>query len=335
MRILSYSSVFWPSVGGIQNCLRLLAQEFARQGHEVVVATETPADGPDRFPFRVVRRASLKEFCSLLGWADLLHHNNLTLKQLHPLAFVPRPLVVSHHGEYIRHRGHRGVRDMLKLGVSRFAVNLACSEFIGRQFPRCAVVLNPYDSSIFHDLGGERDRDLVFVGRLVSQKGCDTLIEALAELAREGLRPSLTIVGDGPDRPMLEAMASEHGLARQIDFAGSMAPDCVAAILNRHRILVVPSRYREPFGIVALEGLACGCFPIVSRQGGLVEAIGLHGETFENGDAADLARVLAETLSAWPAALARLNGVEAYLAARTPEAVAAAYVEVFHSALSR
>ena len=63
--------------------------------------------------------------------------------------------------------------------------------------------------------------------------------------------------------------------------------------LNRHRFMVVPSRWDEPFGIVALEGLACGCIPVVSNCGGLLEAVGECGYSFQSGDAKDLARVLA------------------------------------------
>jgi len=58
----------------------------------------------------------------------------------------------------------------------------------------------------------------------------------------------------------------------------------------------VPSRYQEPFGIVALEGIACGCVVVGSEGGGLREAIGPCGLTFPNGDASALARCLAQLL---------------------------------------
>jgi glycogen synthase len=334
MRLLTYSTVFLPSIGGMQNRLRVLATEFVRQGIDVTVVTETPGNGNDSFPFPVVRRPSLRAFCSLLREADLLHQNNLTLRCLHPLVLVPRPLVVSHHSEYVRNSDRRGFRDLLKLGVARFTVNIACSRSIARQFPHCSVVLNPYDDTIFTNHGWKRDRDLIFVGRLVSQKGCDTLIEALSLLRRSGLRPSCMIVGGGPERHRLQAMATEHGVSGQVEFAGPLEPVSVADMLNQHRIIVVPSRCREGFGIVALEGLACGCLPVVSRQGGLVEATGGYGTTFVNGSAQDLARALAETLRDWRAARAKLDGAEAHLAARTPQAVARGYIEVFRTTLS-
>jgi glycosyltransferase involved in cell wall biosynthesis len=59
----------------------------------------------------------------------------------------------------------------------------------------------------------------------------------------------------------------------------------------------VPSRWPEPFGIVALEGIACGCVVVGSSQGGLSEAIGLGGITFENGHCPSLAAALKRLLS--------------------------------------
>ena len=72
-------------------------------------------------------------------------------------------------------------------------------------------------------------------------------------------------------------------------FAGVRKDAELVSLLNGHRLLVVPSRWEEPFGIVALEGMACGCVPVVARAGGLPEAVGDAGVTFEKGDARDLA----------------------------------------------
>ena len=62
--------------------------------------------------------------------------------------------------------------------------------------------------------------------------------------------------------------------------------------MNRHRVMVVPSIWEEPFGIVALEGLACGCEVVIARSGGLPEATGPFGVTFKRGDPVDLANVI-------------------------------------------
>ena len=106
----------------------------------------------------------------------------------------------------------------------------------------------------------------------------------------------------------------------------------LAALLNRHQVLVVPSRWAEPFGIVALEGLACGCFVIGSEGGGLKEAIGPGGITFVNGDASALAGALQKAL------VNRLPvdrpAVAAHLARHRPSAVAAGYLQELEAAVA-
>ncbi len=72
-----------------------------------------------------------------------------------------------------------------------------------------------------------------------------------------------------------------------------MRGDALARLLNRHRVLVVPSRWEEPFGIVALEGAACGCVVVGTRSSGLVEAIGPCGPLVPKEDPQALAAALA------------------------------------------
>ena len=59
------------------------------------------------------------------------------------------------------------------------------------------------------------------------------------------------------------------GLERQVEFTGVLQGETLVRTLNAHRIMVVPSRTPEPFGVVALEGIACGCVVVGSEGGGL------------------------------------------------------------------
>src|SRR5262249_34552970 len=152
------------------------------------------------------------------------------------------------------------------------------------------VIGNPYRDEIFHGIPGiERTLDLAFVGRLVTDKGVDLLLDALALLAGRGLQPSLSVIGDGPESERLEEQTRRLDLDGQVTFLGTGTGEDLCAILHHHRILVVPSRYNEPFGIVALEGIACGCAVVGSAGGGLPEAMGPCGLTFPNGDVPALA----------------------------------------------
>jgi glycosyltransferase involved in cell wall biosynthesis len=167
----------------------------------------------------------------------------------------------------------------------------------------------------------------------VTEKGVDLLLEALARLKRNDLRPSLTIIGDGPERKNLEEQSKRLDLSAQVTFAGAKQTEEVADLLHQHQLLVIPSRYDEPFGIVALEGIACGCAVIGSAGGGLPEAIGPCGVTFPNGDINALAQRIEELL-ARPEERGRLLSESAnHLSKFDPAKIAKRYVAVFESLL--
>jgi glycogen synthase len=105
-------------------------------------------------------------------------------------------------------------------------------------------------------------------------------------------------------------------------------------LLNRHRLMVVPSRYDEPFGVVALEGIACGCVVVGSAGGGLPEAIGPCGRTFRNGSVEDLTAVLAEMLR-HPERLAELRaGAAEHLARHGSARIARLYAAALGEGLA-
>jgi glycogen synthase len=298
VKILLWSYSFYPTIGGIETMSRLLAGEFTRAGHSVTVVTRTPASGDasDRFPFQVVRQPSPLHLLRLLKRSDVYFHNHISLKAAWPLLLVRRPWVIAFH-TWI---SDSGFRSRLQRFAARQAATICVSHALARQVRRRSVVIpNSYDDSTFRvDPSAKRDRDLIFVGRLVRDKGVALLLRSLGVLREQHITPTLTVVGHGPQTENLKELARELGLTSQVEFAGRMAPRAIAAALNRHRILVVPSLWSEPFGIVTLEAIACGCVVVGSRDGGLPEAIGPCGVTFPNGDQEQLARCLGELLRA-------------------------------------
>jgi glycosyltransferase involved in cell wall biosynthesis len=192
------------------------------------------------------------------------------------------------------------------------------------------IIPNPYRSDVFRQrVGHSRDRELIFVGRLVSDKGCDLLMDALEILGSRGITPSLTVVGTGAEEAMLRTWSRKSVPDERIMFTGPLSGDGLATMLCRHRFLVVPSRWKEPFGIVALEGIACGCIVVGSSGGGLPEAIGPCGMLFANGDAASLASCLESLLADASVAEHLRENAPAHLALHAPARVAADYLHVF------
>ncbi|HKQ19087.1 MAG TPA: glycosyltransferase, partial [Candidatus Eisenbacteria bacterium] len=112
-----------------------------------------------------------------------------------------------------------------------------------------------------------------YLGRLTEQKGVDTLLRAFAALpAPEGARPpTLAIVGDGPAKPSLVALASSLGLGARVHFLPSVPHGQVPDVLRAMDVLVLPSRttpqLREQFGRVLIEAMASGCVVIGSSSG--------------------------------------------------------------------
>jgi glycosyltransferase involved in cell wall biosynthesis len=141
------------------------------------------------------------------------------------------------------------------------------------------------------------------------------------------------IVGSGPEERSLRELAERGGIHDQVTFAGAKRGKELYEILNRHKILVVPSRYDEPFGVVALEGIACGCAVVGSSGGGLPEAIGPCGITFPNGNADALASALEQLLAA-PDERQRLAANRSqHLAQFHPATIAESYLNLFRSLL--
>jgi glycogen synthase len=326
MNILLASHFFYPSVGGIEQVSSILAREFCAAGHEVRVITTTrygrdstrprsssSSSSDHQFEFEdeddtarerlcVIRRPSPLQLCQVVRWADVVFHNNISLRFAWPLLTVRRRWVVAHHTWLTRVDGSIGWPDKLKLFAIRFATNIAVSSQIEESLCVPSIVIgNPYQNDTFRrDAAAIRDRDLVFVGRLVSDKGVDILLKAIDLLRTRGVIVSLSIVGDGPLQGDLKCMSEGLRLAEQIEFLGLKTGSDLAAILNRHRAIVVPSRWREPFGLVAIEGVACGCKAIVPDSGPFRETLGACAILFKSGSPASLADAIEATLAQGP-----------------------------------
>jgi len=124
-------------------------------------------------------------------------------------------------------------------------------------------------------LGGS----LLFVGRLTALKGVDYLIRAVPKAAHLlGRDLTLTVMGDGPERSRLETLAQQ--LSVQVRFPGWLTGKEKIAAMSEANLLVVPSRWPEPFGLVGIEA-GCLSVPAVGYAlGGIPDWLigGVNGE---------------------------------------------------------
>ena len=334
MKILLSSYVFSPSVGGIETVSALITPEFVKAGHEVILLTHTKEEDGLTWPFEVIRRPNARRLIALVRWCDVYFQNNISLTYAWPLLFIPRPWVIAHHTWLGRFKGDHDLKGALKRVLLKHGANATISHAVASDIPvPSTIVGNPYSSGVFLARPEiTRDQELVYLGRLVSDKGIDMILKSLVELRSLGLRARLTIIGSGPEEPVLRKLVRDWDLVEQVEFTGSKKPEQIAHLLNAHQVLVVPSRWPEPFGIVALEGLASGCTVVASAAGGLPEVVGRCGITFALGDQAELTEALHHVLTD-PELRSRLHqGLPDHLSQFEPATVAGKYLRVFQRA---
>ena len=108
------------------------------------------------------------------------------------------------------------------------------------------------------------------VGQLLSHKGFDLLLDAFTQAAGKYPKVQLWIAGDGPQRTELETLIHQKELVQRVRLFGKVDEATVASLMAGCLFIAMPSR-REPFGIVALEGMAAGKAVLATPVGGLPE----------------------------------------------------------------
>lgn len=148
---------------------------------------------------------------------------------------------------------------------------------------------------------------ILYVGRLVPEKGQAVLLRALALLHERGHRVRATLVGEGPQRDTLEALGEQLGVAGQLDFTGALGGDEIQALYETASVFCLPS-FAEGIPCVLMEAMAME-LPVVSTfVAGIPELVddGHNGLLVAPGRVDQLARVL-EWLLADPALCRRLG----------------------------
>lgn len=223
-------------------------------------------------------------------------------------ALTGKPLVYNIHLP----QAFPGYKRLEKLGLVNADLVLVNSHAIEQELhsyelplPRVEVVPNGVDLETFRPAndapagaGPADDGYVLFVGRLVAQKGVTLLLEALSVVLQRCPETRLIVVGDGELDLFLKRITRYLGIPHRVKFLDwTTGPDLVA-LYQGAKFVVVPSYY-EPFGIVALEAMACGRPVIASRTGGLAEIVddGVNGFLIEVGNHLQLARRMVQLLT--------------------------------------
>ncbi|MEN3951647.1 glycosyltransferase family 4 protein [Iodidimonas sp. SYSU 1G8] len=323
-----------------------MVQEFASLGHQVTVVTETPAATPEgQEAYAIERQPGVAKLIKLALDADVCLMIGASLRAAPALLLAQCPVVVSHH-IYLQKWSPAGSAPGLvartKQGLKRLACTLGPNLYTSHGFRDAAggsgeIIRNPFDIDRFRDAAQDeakdKDRDIVFVGRMIPEKGCIDLIDAVSLLDTAGMQVSVTLIGEGTERALLERKVYERGLDGMIRFAGQMTGADLARMLSRHRLMVVPSRWPEPFGIVALEGMASGCVVIGTELGGLPEAIGPGGVVVPPANPKAIADAVRALLADDDLCRRYRHAGAGFAALHAPRDVARDYIEVLGRAV--
>jgi glycosyltransferase involved in cell wall biosynthesis len=117
-----------------------------------------------------------------------------------------------------------------------------------------------------------RENLILFVGSLIPRKGVRYLLEAMPQVFRMFPGYRLVIAGDGPEIISLKRRANELGISGQVDFVGFQSQNGVRALMQRARVVVLPS-LEEGMGVVLVEAMACGTPVVASRVDGIQDVV--------------------------------------------------------------
>ncbi len=252
------------------------------------------------------------------------------------------PLVTTLHGTDVRMArnipmSRPAFRHVMQHSAAVTAVSRWLSEeargIVSMKAPLVAPM--PVATELFVAAPGTgRTRRLLFVGRLMPQKGIDILIDALGAMPAD---IGLDVIGDGPDREALESRARSAGLGGRVQFHGAVKQFELPALYQRALALVVPSS-EEGLGLVAVEAQLCETPVIAFDSGGLPDVVQhdrtglLVREQNANALASAVKALLARADQG--AALGQAGRLHA-LATFAPESVATRYADIYRSVLER
>ena len=299
MKVLLLYKDYYPVVGGIENCIRLLARGLRERGvdaHVLVTNTgpDTTREAVDGVPVtRTGRQAhilstpiSLPYFIELRRQAlsaDLVHlhapYPPAELAQL--LLGRSKPAVITYHSDIVRQRRTgklyapllRKVLQRAALVAASSPVYIESSPFLRNVRPKCRVIHFGIATERFAEteqVRGDAQRLrrhyddfplLLFIGRLRHYKGVDVLIRAMHRI-----KAKLLIIGTGPMQEAWQNLAQAEGLVDKVFFLGDASERESLAARYAAELFVLPSTNRaEALGIVQLEAMACG-MPVVCTE---------------------------------------------------------------------
>jgi glycosyltransferase involved in cell wall biosynthesis len=329
--------------GGVERHVEEIGARLAELGHEVVVYTRPNYTEPGLTRYRGMTLVSLptvdgkhldatvhslEAACATwTGGFDVVHFHAIGPALMSPIAKVRgRKVVVTIHGQDWRRQKWGRVASMALQAGEWAALNvpdatISVSKGLADRYaaeghdhvtyiPNGVTIAKGNDGGYLRELGLKPRRYILFAGRLVPEKGVDTLIAAHARL---GETLPLVIAGGSSHSDDYVAKLREAAAGRDVLFLGNVYGRKLATLFRNAGLFVLPSDL-EGQPIVLLEALAYGAPIVASDIPENLEVLGDQGLTFRVRDEVDLAEVL-------DGAIADIGGLVARAGARRDRAL--------------
>ncbi len=316
---------FPPEVGGLESHVFYLCRALAGQGHRVDVVTSRSrpglaardvVDGVHVWRTWMPARntpgwaahafASLPRFRVLAARADVIHAQDIAavIPGMVGRRVAGAPLVTTYHtSHFLRRADSPFWRPVFRRFLRAADYNLAASAEIARVGQsiapgvRVEPLTNGVETALFRrvepalPLPEAGVRRVIVPRRLFPKNGVEYFVRAMPLIARD-VDVEAIVVGDGPERARLEALAAELGVAERVRFLGARPNAEMPGLLSSAELAVFPS-LMEATSVAALESMACELPVAASRVGGLPEIVDERvGGLFEPADPSSLAAVV-------------------------------------------
>ena len=313
MRILIVTGIFPPDVGGPASYVPLIAEYLVTAGHEVrtVTLADRMPEGPDRFPFPVMRiprslplvwrfTAVVRVLVAQRGWAEVVYVNGLALESFVANLVMRKPLVAKVVGDWAWERATN--QCMTAVTIDQFQrpqrnPKIAVLKLL-RSLPlrRAGRVIVPSCYLRRLVLGWRIDSDRLTViynsfdrippadaASFRAPEDCSHLVTACRLVPWKGVDGLIRVVaghqdwllsvaGDGPQRQRYESLARELKCANRIRFYGNLSRRQLAALVSTSDVFVLNSTY-EGLPHVVLEAFALGVPVVATNAGGTGEVV--------------------------------------------------------------
>ena len=308
MRILYWADAFWPTIGGIEVLSMHLISALKKRDYEFLIVTDhrnlnfadkMEYNGIPIYRYHFQRPLEIQDVSQITATIqkvaklkqtfkpDLIHINTCgsnLFYHLRSAAIYSVPSLVTIHALLTRSGGSDTILgQVLRKAnwVSTVSVSILeeVRQILPEIAPRSSVIHNSLETQVIQCEPLPFDSPLLLcVGRLVHEKGFDIALNAFSSVIKRFPNARLVIAGDGYAKSDLIQLTTRLGLTDAVEFAGWVEPEKILELINTATMVIMPSRWAEPFGLVALQATQMARPVVATRVGGLPEVI-THGET--------------------------------------------------------